>query len=153
TRPLQLTALGQQYYDGCKAVMEQYLELEATIRNAQAQIAANVRVAAIYSVGLGDMSDYVDRYVADYPNTTIHVEYLHPDRVYEEVLQGMADFGLVSFPRKMRELTVLPWREEEMVLACSPRHRLGRQLAIRPSQLEGEKYIGFDRALVIRREV
>jgi DNA-binding transcriptional LysR family regulator len=153
TRPLQLTSLGKEYYDGCKTMVEQYFELEAKIRDAQAQLAANVRVAAIYSVGLGDMSQYVESFVAQHPNTQIHLEYLHPDRVYDEVLQGTADFGLVSFPRKMRECAVLPWREEEMVLACSPKHRLGRQLGVRPAQLHGEKYIGFDKGLVIRREV
>lgn len=153
TRPLQLTPLGQRYYDGCKAMIEQYQELEAALRDAQAQIAAHVRVAAIYSVGLGDMSDHVERFAAGHPNAHVHVEYLHPDRVYEEVLQGVADFGLVSFPRKLRELAVLPWREEEMVLACSPRHRLGKFPSLRPAQLLGEKFIGFDRALQIRREV
>jgi DNA-binding transcriptional LysR family regulator len=153
TRPLQLTALGKDYYDGCKSMVEQYFELEAKIRDAQAQLAANIRVSAIYSVGLGDMSQNVEAFVASHPNTQIHVEYLHPDRVYEEVLQGTADFGLVSFPRKLRELNVLPWREEEMVLACSPKHRLGKQLGVRPAQFDGEKYIAFDRGLVIRREL
>ena len=31
-RPLQLTALGQVYYEGCKGLVEQYAELEASIR-------------------------------------------------------------------------------------------------------------------------
>src|SRR5215467_3270162 len=54
-RPLQLTPLGRTYYDGCKQIVEQYLELEASIRSAQAEVETTVRVAAIYSVGLGDM--------------------------------------------------------------------------------------------------
>src|SRR5439155_371990 len=79
TRPLQLTALGQAYYAGCKGLVEQYMELEASIRDAQAQIAATVQVAAIYSVGLGDMGQYVERFIVRHPNVKIHVEYLHPD--------------------------------------------------------------------------
>jgi DNA-binding transcriptional LysR family regulator len=153
TRPLQLTPLGQAYYDGCKGLVEQYLELEASIRNAQAELATRVQVAAIYSVGLGDMGLCVERFVARHPNVKVQVEYLHPDRVYEKVLDGTADFGLLSFPRRARELTVLPWREEQMVLTCAPSHRLAGQQAIAPPQLAGEKYIAFDRGLVIRREV
>src|SRR5262249_40425191 len=57
------------------------------------------------------------------------------------------------FPRKSRELTVTPWREEPMVLACSPEHRLARGKSVRPSELAGEKFVAFDRGLVIRREV
>jgi DNA-binding transcriptional LysR family regulator len=153
TRPLQLTGLGQAYYDGCKKLVEQYMELEASIRDAQAQIATSVQVAAIYSVGLGDMGHYVERFTAAQPNVKVHVEYLHPDRVHERVLDGTADFGLVSFPRKSRELVSLPWREEDMVLTCSPGHALAAAEAIRPEQLRGEKYVGFDKDLVIRRQV
>jgi DNA-binding transcriptional LysR family regulator len=32
TRPLQLTSLGKTYYDGCKAIWEQYNELEASLQ-------------------------------------------------------------------------------------------------------------------------
>jgi DNA-binding transcriptional LysR family regulator len=153
TRPLQLTAVGQSYYDGCKGLVEQYLELEASIRHSQAQIAATIQVAAIYSVGLSDMGQYVERFSARQPNVHIHVDYLHPDRVYERVLAGQADFGLVSFPRKSRELTALPWREEEMVLTCAPGHPLSDRKTVAPAQLDAEKYVGFDKHLDIRREV
>jgi DNA-binding transcriptional LysR family regulator len=151
TRPLQLTEAGQTYYEGCKALLEQYGELEARIR--QAEMAVEVQVAAIYSVGLGDMGHFVERFASFHPRARVQVEYLHPDRVYEKVLDGTVDFGLVSFPRKSRELTILAWREEEMVLACAPKHPLAQQRAIRTEQLQRVKYIGFNKELTIRREI
>jgi DNA-binding transcriptional LysR family regulator len=153
TRPLALTPLGQTYYEGCKALLEQYMELEASIRTAHAQLARTVRVAAIYSVGLGDMGQYVHRFQAEHPDVRVHLEYLHPDRVYEKVRDGTADLGLVSFPRKLPKLAAIAWRDEEMVLACSPVHPLAPNLAVRPEQLQGIKYIHFDKDLTIRREI
>jgi DNA-binding transcriptional LysR family regulator len=153
TRPLQLTELGRVFFEGCQRLWEQYQELEATIKRAQTQLAASVRVAAIYSVGFRDMSQYVERFRALQPGTDVRLEYLHPDQVYEKVRDGTADLGLVSFPRKARDLRHYPWREEEMVLACSPRHPLARNLAVRPRQIADHKYIAFERGLVIRREV
>jgi DNA-binding transcriptional LysR family regulator len=153
TRPLQLTPLGKLYYEGCKELLDKYTDLEASLRTAHAQLAGTVQVAAIYSVGLGDMGQFVERFQAGRPNVKVHLEYLHPDRVYEKVLEGTADLGLVSFPRKSARLTTLPWREEEMVLACPPSHPLARNLAVKPAALEGEKYIHFDKGLRIRREV
>lgn len=153
TRPLQLTTLGKAYYEGCKGLVEQYQELEASIRHAQTQIESALEIAAIYSVGLGDMGQVVDRFLAQQPGARVHVDYLHPDRVYEKVLEGTADFGLVSFPRKSRELMTLPWREEEMVLACSPRHPLASKSVVQPDQLAGVRYVGFVKELVIRRHV
>jgi DNA-binding transcriptional LysR family regulator len=153
TRPLQLTPVGKLFYDGCKELVEQYEELEASIRNAHKELTSTVKVAAIYSVGLGDMGQYIERFALQQPNVKVLMEYLHPDQVHTRVLEGTADFGLVSFPRKSRELAVLPWREEEMVLACSPQHALAANQAVKPAQLAGEKYIGFTRELIIRREI
>src|SRR5438552_9886235 len=61
-RPLQLTAEGQVYYDGCKELVERYLDLEASLLREHAPLAAVVQVAAIYSVGLGDMGYFVERF-------------------------------------------------------------------------------------------
>jgi DNA-binding transcriptional LysR family regulator len=153
TRPLQLTPLGKAYYDGCKRMLDQYLELEASIRRDQTLLVPTVEVAAIYSVGLGDMGQYVDRFAQLLPQAKVHIQYLHPNRVYEMVLEGSADFGLVSFPRKSRDLTALPWRDEPMVVVCPANHPLARLKSVRPDQLNDIAYVGFDRDLVIRREV
>ncbi|MCI0740110.1 MAG: LysR family transcriptional regulator [Gemmataceae bacterium] len=153
TRPLQLTPLGQTFYEGCQALLEQYGELESSIKNAQAEIAGSVQVAAIYSVGLGDMGQFVQRFVSAQPKASVHIDYLHPDAVYERVESGTADLGLVSFPRKSPKLVALPWRDEDMVLACSPKHALAGNLAVPLQELSGQKYVHFDRKLTIRRQV
>jgi DNA-binding transcriptional LysR family regulator len=153
TRPLQLTTLGQRYYEGCKTLLEQYAELEASLRSPQGESAATVEVAAIYSVGLSDMGQYVQRFTAEQPGVQVHIEYHHPDRVYERILEGTADLGLVSYPRRSPKLTAVPWKEEEMVLACAPQHPLAGRLAVAVSELAGLKYIHFDRKLAVRRGV
>lgn len=152
-RPLQLTALGQTYYEGCKRLLEQYNELEVSLRQTQNERALTVRVAAIYSVGLGDMGQCVEHFRVDNPNARVQMEYLHPDQVYQRVRDDLADIGLVSFPCRSRELDVLSWREEEMVVVCPAGHSLARFKRINPAHLDGEKHVAFDKGLVIRREV
>lgn len=153
TRPLRLTAVGQRYCEGCQAILEQYEELEASTRDASDEIAGTVRVAAIYSVGLSDMSQYVEQLAREMPRASVHIDYLHPDRVYEHVLDGTADLGLVSFPGKSAKLTALPWRTEEMVLACPVKHPFADRLAVPVAELDGQTYVHFARDLVIRRRV
>ena len=152
-RPLQPTALGRVYYEGCKRLLEQYAELEVALRRGQSELTLTVRVAAIYSVGLGDMGHHVERFERDNPSAKVHIEYLHPDQVYQRVRDDLADFGLVSFPGRSRELTVLNWREEEMVVVFAPSHPLSRCKRMSPARLNGEKYVAFDKRLVIRNKV
>lgn len=153
TRPLRLTAVGLRYYEGCKAILQQYEELEATIRGAHDEIAGTVQVAAIYSVGLSDMGQYVQQLTRELPRVHVHIDYLHPDRVYERVQDGTADLGLVSFPAKSPKLTALPWRDEPMVLACAAKHPFAHRLAVPVAELDGQTYVHFAKELVIRRKV
>ena len=152
-RPLQLTREGQVYYDGCKRLVAEYLDVEARTRNLGGERASEVRVAAIYSVGLRDMSQYSERFIGLHPGAVVEIEYLHPDKVLEKVLTGAADFGLLSFPQSTRKLAALSWRDEEMVLCCAKGHRFAGRRAVGVRELQGEKYVGFDRDLVIRRKV
>ena len=152
-RPLQLTREGQVYYDGCKRLVEEYRDVEARIRDLHGERASEVRVAAIYSVGLRDMSQYSQRFIALHPGAEVEIEYLHPDKVLERVLTGASDFGLLSFPQSTRKLVALPWRDEEMVLCCAKGHRLAGRRSVPLRELDGEKFVGFDRDLVIRRKV
>ena len=152
-RPPELTPAGECYYDGCSRLVAQYRDLEARVRREPDSGPLQIRVAAIYSVGLGDMHTQIERFREAMPETDVRIAYHHPDKVYAHVLDGTADLGLVSFPRRMRELASVPWRDERMVLACAPGHRLARGRKVSPRDLNGLPYVAFDRGLAIRRQI
>lgn len=151
-RPLRMTEAGRLFASGCQDLVGRFQELEEAVRGG-CQVMQFVQVAAIYSVGLRDMNQYIEQFAHAQPRTQVRIEYLHPDKVYERVLEGTADLGLVSFPRRTRELTAQPWRDEDMVLVCAPRHPLASLARLTPARLNGIDYVGFDRGLTIRREV
>ncbi len=152
-RPWQLTDAGKIFYEGCHEIIDRYDELERKVKHLHEDVSAEVNVGCIYSVGLRHMSDYVKRFNRFYPKTKIHLEYLHPDQVYQNVREGRDDLGIVSFPQGGRDLSVIDWKVEEMVVACHPDHLLARLHKIKPSQMMDEKFVGFDKNLVIRKEV
>jgi DNA-binding transcriptional LysR family regulator len=154
-RPLVLTSHGKVYYEGCKELVGRYLEIENRVKALEndQNVVGTVHVASIYSVGLHHMSEYVRTFRQRYPGASVHLEYLHPTRVVESVVEGTAELGLISFPRKWSELTVIPWREEEMVLAVHPSHRFAARETVPVSELDGETFVGFDADLAIRRAI
>ena len=154
-RPLIPTAHGRVYYEGCKELVGRYFETEARVKalTDEQNVVGTVRVASIYSVGLHHMSRYVETFRAQHPGADVRLEYLHPTRVVEAVGREEADLGLVSFPRKWPELSTIPWREEEMVVAMHPAHRFANMTALEVGQLDGEKFVGFDADLSIRRAI
>jgi DNA-binding transcriptional LysR family regulator len=81
------------------------------------------------------------------------LECLHPHKVVEAVLGDTADLGILSYPPSSRALSVLPLREEPMVLVLHPTHRLARRRIVLPADLQGERFVAFDHDLAIRRAI
>ena len=152
-RPLVPTEQGQVFYEACRTLLEGFDKARADLAEARERVEGTVRVAAIYSVGLHDMSRHMQPFMAAYPQARVLLECLHPHKVVAAVLNDEADLGVLSYPTATRALTVLPLRMEPMAVVAHPAHRLARRRALAPADLEGEKFIAFDRDLAIRRAI
>ena len=158
-RPWRLTSEGKLFFQGCQELVERYHELEDAVRRRQQPAGYTVRVASIYSIRLHDLSEYVDRFNRLAPDAAVEIEYMHPDRVYGHILSDQSDIGLISFanPGRGRGLTVIPWRDQTMEVACRPGHRIARlhreQRGVHPRDLAREPFVTFDRGLAVRREI
>jgi DNA-binding transcriptional LysR family regulator len=152
-RPFVLTPEGQTCFEGFRKVLELYESVDSQVRSLRMEIGGLVRVAAIYSVGLHDMSRCMQDFMRQYPKAKVRLEYLRPNKVYDAVLNGEVDLGIISYPTTSSDLNVIPLRSERMVLVCLPNHPLCKFEAITAEQLQGLDFIGFDRDLSIRREI
>ena len=99
------------------------------------------------------MSELEAEFSLRHPHVRLEVDYLRPEKVYESVIADRVELGLVSYPEPTKEVAVLPWREEEMVLIAEPSHPLMRKESVSPAELEGADFITFDDDLPISREI
>jgi len=153
TRPLVVTPAGELYTEFCRDVLRRREEFESAVGRLRHQVEGAVRVASIYSIGLSEMAEIEEEFSKRQPQAHLEIQYLRPERVYAAVLAEDADLGLISYPEPSRQITVIPWRQEEMVIAAAPGHPLASKERIFPRDLEGVEFIGFDEDLPIRREV
>jgi len=153
TRPLALTPAGKVYFDLCRDVQRREEEFLAALDELKTRVEGEVRVASIYSIGLSEMSRLQEEFSVRFPNAQLHVDYLRPQKIYEALLADKADLGLVSYPAPSKDLAVIPWREEEMVVAAAVTHPLAAKAVLLPADLDGQDFIGFDEDLSIRREL
>lgn len=153
TRPLSVTAAGKLYFEMCRDVLRRKEQFDAELQEVKGEARGTVRVAAIYSVGISEMANLESRFSQRCPEAELSVDYLRPEKVYEAVMSDRADIGLVSYPMATREIAVIPWRQEEMVLAAAPGHPLAGRTVIAPRDIQGLDFIAFDEDLPIRREV
>ena len=153
TRPLTVTPAGKLYLDYCRDVLRRQDELQTSLELLKNQANGVARLAAIYSVGLSEMSQIESRFAARYPEGALQVSYLRPERVWQAVEEDQADLGLMSYAESSREVVALPWRDEEMVVVVAPQHPLAVQRETAPTELEGESFVGFDDDLPIQQQI
>ncbi|MFT5322991.1 MAG: DNA-binding transcriptional LysR family regulator [Planctomycetaceae bacterium] len=157
-RPLALTPAGQRYFDGCRELLTGFERLETEVRQLSGCVAGRLRVAAIYSVGLLQLDSYVHCFEQAYPDVEIHVEYVHPDKVYDRIRSGTADIGLVSFPEDSSEFSTIPWQEQRISLIVHPAHPLAKSVSddydSAPIEtIQGEDFVNFTSELRVRNQL
>jgi DNA-binding transcriptional LysR family regulator len=153
TRPLGLTAAGKLYADLCRDVLRREEDFTASMADLKGAIEGTFRVASIYSIGLSEMPLLREQFAHVCPDVQLHVEYLRPNKVYEAVLGDQADIGFISYPESNRDLTIIPWREERMMVAAHPSHPFAGRALLEPRELNGHNFIAFDEEVIIQREL
>jgi DNA-binding transcriptional LysR family regulator len=152
-RPLGLTGAGKLYGEFCREVLLRKEEFDLALERLKSEVDSTVRVASIYSVGLSEIGRLQEAFAERYPEASLLVEYMRPDRIYEAVHDGAADLGVVSYPQASREIAAIPWRIEKMQLAAPPEHALATREEVFPADLNGQDFVGFDEDLSIRKEM
>jgi len=153
TRPLTVTGAGRLYLEMAREVLRRREEFQADLDGLRKTTEGTVRVASIYSVGISEMSELEREFSIQQPGARLEVEYLRPEKVWEAVTTDRCDLGLVSYPESTRDVKVIDWRREEMVVAVSPHHHLAQRKFVTPADLEGLDFVGFDEDLPIRKEI
>ncbi len=151
-RPIELTSAGGVYFERCQKWLGEYRAIESDVHQYSDRLTGRLRIASIYSVGLLQMADYVQRFRSDYPEVDLSLEYARTDDVYSRVLRDDVDLGIVSFPKDGGEIGCVPWQDQEMVLAVANEHPFAHLDSLLLSELSGQDMVSFTHDLVIRRK-
>jgi len=149
-RPIELTPAGQAFYKGAREILERYEQLKTEVHAAQNETDQRINVAAIFSIGMHSLTDYVKKFMVHYPDVNVRIEYFRADKIYELVLNGEVDIGLVAVPKKDRRLEVYDFEKEPLVLVCSPKHPLAKEREVDIHKLQFERFIAFEREVPTR---
>jgi DNA-binding transcriptional LysR family regulator len=149
-RPLELTPAGQLFYGACKDIIERYEQLRSELNALQKSSSGRINVAAIYSIGMHTLPEYVKKFMVKYPDVNVHIEYLSSVQIYEAVLAGEVDIGLVAVPKRDKRLEVYDFADEPLVLVCSPKHPLAGESEIDIHKVQFERFIAFEKDVPTR---
>ena len=152
-KQFQLTREGQRVYESAKEILHAYEMLLSELQEMKKVVSGTIRISTIYSIGLHELPPYIKRFLHDFPSVNVRIEYRRSNLVYEDILHNSVDFGLVAFPAKVRQIEMLPFRDDHLIVICHPQHALAKRGEVTVSDLAGQKFIGFDPDIPTRKAV
>jgi len=152
-KQFNLTREGQRIYEAAKEILHVYEKLESELQEMKKVISGTIRISTIYSIGLHELPPYVKRFLQEFPSVNVRIEYRRSNLVYEDILRNAVDFGLVAFPQKQRQIEMIPFRNDRLVLITHPNHMLAKATEVDLKTLAGQKFIGFDPDIPTRKAV
>ena len=152
-KQFNLTREGQRIYEASKEILHVYEKLGSELQEMKKVISGTIRLSTIYSIGLHELPPYIKRFLQEYPSVNVRIEYRRSNLVYEDILHNAVDFGLVAFPQKTRQIEMLPFRNDRLVLITHPNHALAKATEVDLKTLAGQKFIGFDPDIPTRKAI
>jgi DNA-binding transcriptional LysR family regulator len=152
-RHLELTDAGRILYDATREILARYDQSLAQIRGLEASVSGRVRVATIPSIGLHRLPHCIKDFMGRYPVASLDVEYRTFTEIYQGVLDGSLDLGIVACPLRHPQTVIVPLRGDELVVITPPIHRLARVRRISIARIEGEPFVAFDESAPTRHIV
>ncbi len=152
-RNLAPTQAGRLLYEGAREILERFRLMENRIQVLSKTIAGSLRVTTVYSVGLHELPPYLTEFLRRYPSANIHVEYSRANKIYDDLVSGTVDVGIVAYPVRRSGIEVIPFREDQLVLICAPDHPLAKSRKVEITKLARNRFIAFERDIPTRRAI
>jgi DNA-binding transcriptional LysR family regulator len=149
---VQLTPAGDILYQVSKEIVGRYLELEDRRQAVTKVVAGTVRVATVHTIGLYELSSQLKRFLRAFPQVQLQLAYSRSNKIYEDALKGSIDLGIVAYPSRRPGITVVPFREDRLVLVVPPNHAFAKHRQVSIQKLVGEPLVGFERDIPTRKE-
>ncbi|WP_166255627.1 LysR family transcriptional regulator [Marinobacter salicampi] len=136
---LQLNELGRLFRPQVEALLAQAQELEQGL--TQHNDVGALKVGATLTIGnylaVGVMADYMKIQ----PHARVSLEVANTRTIARRVSDFELDIGLIEGELQSPDLEVIPWRNDELVVFCSPSHPLAQRGALSDDDLRQATWI------------
>lgn len=148
-----LTREGELFYQTSRQIVIHYETLQHQFNEMRNIISGTIRLATVYSIGLHELPPYLKRFLIEFPQVNVHIEYRRSNQVYDEVQAGTCDLGLVAFPSQKKNLKTEPFKKDRLVTICAPNHPLAKRSEVQVADLGPYKFIAFESDIPTRRAI
>jgi LysR family transcriptional regulator, transcriptional activator of the cysJI operon len=152
-RQVTPTPAGERLFRGCKEILARFSEVDQEIREQASEVSGTTTVSTIYSVGLHEMQSVQKALLKAHPKVNMRLNYRRNDQVYDDIILGAAEIGLVAYPMGRAGVDILPFREDKLALVCPPNHPFASKQKVSLTAIAGVPFIAYDREAPTRKAI
>ena len=151
-RGVKLSPAGTDVLVYAERILEEVDAMNEHVRGREHAPRGRVRAAAATQAFVYLFAELFENFMRTHPavalsfRTTVSTE-----QTFSDILNGAADVGFASLPVYSPALQVTELFEDELVLVVGAGHRLAGRGATEAGEVEGERFILFERGASIRR--
>lgn len=150
---IQLTPEGSIILADVKKILYLCDNLKINTNYQQETMEGNIRIAAIHSVGMYEIGDFLSTFMKSYPKIRIHLEFRRSDEIYSLLLTERIDIGVVAYPEKRTRIQSLPLGQDELVLIVDKSHPLWGKKSIKLEEINNQPFVAFEEGIPTREAI
>ena len=149
----QLTSDGEIILDDVKEILRLCEGLKIRSSYSQGILEGNIRIAAIHSVGMYEMGDFLSSFMKSFPRVHIHLQYRRADEIYRSLGKEAIDIGMVAYPEKRTNIISTSCGEDDLVLITHPEHKLAHRKSVLLKHIQDQSFIAFESGIPTREAI
>ena len=139
-----VTPEGEIFEKAAREIIAMYEGIDSRLHDMRDEVKGPLRLSTVYSIGLHELPEKVETFRKLHPDVDVVIEYRRSPGVYDDVLEGRADLGLVAYPQRGKGIIADVFDEDTLVLICAPTHPLAKRRKVKLRELDGEKFVAFE---------
>lgn len=122
---LALNAVGQMIRKEAESLLAHCQNFEKLLLDHKE--VGHIKVGASFTIGNHLATRYLAGYLTHYPDADVQLDISNTPEVVAKVLNYEVDIGMIEGEAQHKELELIPWRDDELVVFCSAHHPLAKR--------------------------
>ena len=151
-RGVILTPAGKVALEYAGRILDEAEEMREKVAGREKALSGRVRVAAATQALVYLFSPFFESFIEE--NEEVELTFrttVSTEQTVTDILNGAADVGFASMPTYSPTLRFTELVEDELVLVSGKQHIFAKTKKVKPSDLQNERWILFERGASIRR--
>jgi DNA-binding transcriptional LysR family regulator len=140
-RRLLLNDVGRRLLPRAEALLNDLDQFVDAACEPEGHLQGSLNIAASATIGNYLLPPLVGRFVERYPQVDLNMRLLNTDEVVGDIMRFEADLGMIEGQCTESRLASEVWRQDEMVIICSPGHRLAQSGQLSDQDLNSEHWV------------